>query len=89
MDFSYIKDLIWLISLIVAIVGLYWKLRTSRPTYDKVDKMIADKAYSKEKGIRLEEQVKALKDSLQEIKLVIEEISKDVKKLLIQRGGSE
>ena len=82
MDINYIKDAVWFIMLIGSVVGLYWKLRTTRPTYEKVDKMIVEKAYSKTDGIRLEEQFKAANDNITRLEHKLDEIAADVKKIL-------
>jgi len=82
LDMQWVKDGVWFIMLIGSVVGLYWKLRTTRPTYEKVEKMISDKSYSKEAGIRLEERHTAALNNMKILKDKLNEIADDVKTLL-------
>jgi len=84
MDLNLIKDAIYVIVVIGSIVGLYWKLRMSRPTYQKVEEMIKDHAFSLENGIRLEEKFKAATTDIKRLEQKIDGVAVDVKTLLIE-----
>ena len=82
MDIETIKFIIYIAVGIASLTGIYWRLKSTRPTYDKVDEMICKNAYLKEDGIRLEEKHKSMKEDFAEIKNRLNEISFDLKELL-------
>jgi len=82
LDNGTLTLLIQLVVYITAIVGAFWKLRlmikdvqsdmtekiNQRPTYTKVEKMIDDRAVTKEVGIAVKKDVEHLTQSVDEMK---------------------